>query len=171
VPTAPPPVGAGVTAVGFDGFTAVPPGDSDSPTALAPPGGGVGPTFTIGAGAPALVGAGATATLAVGVVPGAAVLAGEVPDGAGDGLARSADGVPNGDACVAVLPRPGTVPAAGVPEGAPTAVELVALAVGVTGDPRAPPVAAPGPGPAEVAGAVVVGAAPAGAVDVVVPLT
>jgi len=143
-PTAPPPVAVGEIVVGFGGFTAVPPGDSDSPTEVTPAGGGVGPTVTIGAAAAAVVVGEATTAVVVGAMVGTAVLAGVVPDGAVDGLTVSADGVPRGGMLV--------LAAGSVGDGA-------------TGDdPSAPPVTPPGPGPAEAAGPAIVGAGVVGVV-------
>jgi hypothetical protein len=150
-PIAPPPVED--LAAGVD--TAVPPGDSELPTAVRPALGVEGPTVT------------PTAEAAVAATPGA-VLAPGVPLGVAAAvvLPNPADalaGVVPVGATIALLPNPADALAGAVPGGPTTpelrlaAVELVAgVAPGVPGVPSAPPVALPGPGPA--------GAAPAGAV-------
>jgi len=107
-PTAPPPVTVGSGAAGLGVVTAVPPGDSESPTAVTPAAGGAGPTFTIGAGAAGAVAVGATAAVVAGALVGGAMLAGAVPDGAVDGLKLSADGVPAPEMFV-LLPGVGAV--------------------------------------------------------------
>lgn len=174
-PTAlPPEAGAGETVVGFAGDTAVPPGDSESPIAVTPAAGAVGPTLTVDDAGVEVVGtAGAVVGKAVtevaeGTAEGLAESAadGAVPDGAAaDGavtLTVSAEGVPVGAGAM-VPPNAGTAFAAGVPDG--VVPEGVAPNGGIDAGARmsVPPMpgAAPtGDGEVEVAGEVLTGGVP-----------